>query len=152
MSKITRRQFICSTAVAGAAMAAFGNRAMAQSKETWIAELGKVKDLNEKAPVLVKALFKNEDGVVMEEEKIYVRWVRINENAGRWVVLSSICQHLKCKVDFNSHLNKFTCPCHGSQYDIEGRVVKKPSRKDLPDYSDLAYEDDGRLMLERTPD
>ena len=118
----------------------------------WVAELGKVKDLNEKEPVLIKAEFKDKDGALLDTEKIFVRWERIRRDEGRWVVLSAICQHLKCKVEYQDGEEIFRCPCHGSEYDLDGTVTKKPSRKDLPDYSDMAIEEDGMLKLTREPE
>ena len=44
--------------------------------------------------------------------------------------LNAICTHLGCVVPWNSGENKFICPCHGSQYDPEGAVVR--GRAPLP--------------------
>ena len=41
--------------------------------------------------------------------------------------LNAICTHLGCVVPWNSGENKFICPCHGSQYDPEGAVVRGPA-------------------------
>lgn len=118
-------------------------------KECWVATLGKVKDLNEKKPVLVKAEFKDGEGRVVDDEKVYVRWEYISKNKGRWIVLSSICQHLKCMVKYADDDGVFRCPCHGSVYELDGAVTKGPSKKDLPDYSADAYEEEGLLKLRR---
>lgn len=149
-----RRQFLKTAAViaAGTAVAAHLRPTAAIAKdEPWVAVLGKVKDLNEKQPVLVKAQFKDADGNVVDAEKLYVRWEQ-HGKSGSWVVLSSICTHLKCKVDFVEDEDVFRCPCHGSEFDIGGHRTKKPAKKDLPDYSDLAYEEDGLLKLKREPE
>jgi Rieske Fe-S protein len=121
----------------------------AASKNEWEAALGKVKDLNEKAPVLVKAQFKDADGNLMEEEKVFVRWDKINKNTGRWVVLSAFCTHLKCVLEYSADDDAFLCPCHGSQFDLEGTALKRPAKSPLPDYSDLVEERDGQLILKR---
>jgi len=39
----------------------------------------------------------------------------------------SICTHLGCVVPFNIAENKFMCPCHGSQYDEQGKVIRGPA-------------------------
>jgi cytochrome b6-f complex iron-sulfur subunit len=151
--KTNRREFLGTSAlIALGAVAAtqipFG---VVQAQDTdWVATLGKVKDLNEKDPVLVKAQFKDTDGNVVGEDKLFVRWQKAGKS-GHWVVLSSICTHLKCKVEFDSAEDKFHCPCHGSEYDLDGAVLKKPAKKDLTDYSEDVYEKDGLLMLKRTP-
>eukprot|EP00983_Pelagomonas_calceolata_P041882 1138245-Pelagomonas_calceolata.AAC.5 len=41
--------------------------------------------------------------------------------------INSICTHLGCVVPWISSQNKFICPCHGSQYDPEGNVVRGPA-------------------------
>ncbi|MEA5469400.1 MULTISPECIES: cytochrome b6-f complex iron-sulfur subunit [unclassified Spirulina] len=41
--------------------------------------------------------------------------------------LNAICTHLGCVVPWNVAENKFKCPCHGSQYNAEGKVVRGPA-------------------------
>ena len=41
--------------------------------------------------------------------------------------LNAICTHLGCVVPWDSGANKFICPCHGSQYDTNGKVVRGPA-------------------------
>ena len=41
--------------------------------------------------------------------------------------LNAVCTHLGCVVPWNSSENKFMCPCHGSQYDNTGKVVRGPA-------------------------
>ncbi|MBD2743038.1 cytochrome b6-f complex iron-sulfur subunit [Coleofasciculus sp. FACHB-1120] len=41
--------------------------------------------------------------------------------------LNAVCTHLGCVVPWNSGENKFMCPCHGSQYDSTGKVVRGPA-------------------------
>ena len=47
---------------------------------------------------------------------------------GRFVTLDSICTHSQCTVGrFIVAQNRMRCPCHGSRYDIEGRVFRDAS-------------------------
>jgi glycine/D-amino acid oxidase-like deaminating enzyme/nitrite reductase/ring-hydroxylating ferredoxin subunit len=45
--------------------------------------------------------------------------------------LSPTCQHLYCIVDWNSAERSWDCPCHGSRYAGDGRVIQGPTTKDL---------------------
>ncbi|KAF3776244.1 Cytochrome b6-f complex iron-sulfur subunit [Nymphaea thermarum] len=41
--------------------------------------------------------------------------------------INAICTHLGCIVPWEESENKFMCPCHGSQYDSQGKVVQGPA-------------------------
>mmetsp|Transcript_17331 Transcript_17331/g.37643 ORF Transcript_17331/g.37643 Transcript_17331/m.37643 type:complete len:212 (-) Transcript_17331:268-903(-) len=41
--------------------------------------------------------------------------------------INATCTHLGCVVPFNRAENKYKCPCHGSQYDKNGKVTRGPA-------------------------
>eukprot|EP00355_Strombidium_rassoulzadegani_P006273 CAMPEP_0168627292 /NCGR_PEP_ID=MMETSP0449_2-20121227/11152_1 /TAXON_ID=1082188 /ORGANISM="Strombidium rassoulzadegani, Strain ras09" /LENGTH=206 /DNA_ID=CAMNT_0008669473 /DNA_START=71 /DNA_END=691 /DNA_ORIENTATION=- len=41
--------------------------------------------------------------------------------------LNAICTHLGCVVPWVAAENKFKCPCHGSQYNSQGKVIRGPA-------------------------
>ena len=41
--------------------------------------------------------------------------------------INAVCTHLGCVVPWNRAANKYICPCHGSQYDFTGKVVRGPA-------------------------
>lgn len=41
--------------------------------------------------------------------------------------INAVCTHLGCVVPWNVSEDKFMCPCHGSQYNAEGKVVRGPA-------------------------
>ena len=49
-----------------------------------------------------------------------------------FAVVSSRCTHRGCTIDrVGDH---FACPCHGSMFDSEGRVVRGPAERPLERY------------------
>lgn len=41
--------------------------------------------------------------------------------------VNAVCTHLGCVVPWVPAENKFKCPCHGSQYNAQGKVVRGPA-------------------------
>lgn len=41
------------------------------------------------------------------------------------------CSHLGCELKFNETTKEWECPCHGSRYEENGRLIDGPSRKNL---------------------
>lgn len=41
--------------------------------------------------------------------------------------LNAVCTHLGCVVPWNTNENKFMCPCHGSQYNAQGKKIRGPA-------------------------
>ena len=53
------------------------------------------------------------------------------DEAGTLRELSAVCPHLGCIVAWNSTERSWDCPCHGSRFDIEGKVLNGPALKPL---------------------
>ncbi|QIB66893.1 QcrA and Rieske domain-containing protein [Kineobactrum salinum] len=48
------------------------------------------------------------------------------------IALSGICPHAGCRVTPGViKSNGFLCPCHGSEFDVHGQVVKGPAKENL---------------------
>jgi glycine/D-amino acid oxidase-like deaminating enzyme/nitrite reductase/ring-hydroxylating ferredoxin subunit len=48
--------------------------------------------------------------------------------------LSPICTHLGCMVKWNNAEESWDCPCHGSRFDIDGKVIHGPAVCELKKY------------------
>ena len=51
---------------------------------------------------------------------------------GELVAFSAVCTHLGCTVAYFPEDEVFECPCHGGEYDVDGRVLSGPPPKPLP--------------------
>jgi ubiquinol-cytochrome c reductase iron-sulfur subunit len=52
---------------------------------------------------------------------------------GQWLVVSGLCTHAGCRaVAAIGPYNGWGCLCHGSLYDISGRVRRGPAKRNLP--------------------
>lgn len=58
-----------------------------------------------------------------------------NLGGGAWAALSSVCTHQGCEISFNSSVNNFPCPCHGSIFSTTGAVVNGPASTALKSYT-----------------
>ena len=41
------------------------------------------------------------------------------------------CPHLKCKLIYNKLEHTWDCPCHGSRFNENGKVISGPSKYDI---------------------
>lgn len=53
------------------------------------------------------------------------------DEAGELHKVSAVCTHLGCIVTWNNAETTWDCPCHGSRFDFEGKVIQGPAVKDL---------------------
>jgi Rieske Fe-S protein len=53
------------------------------------------------------------------------------DESGLLHTVSATCTHLGCVVSFNTAERSWDCPCHGSRFDVDGRVLQGPAIKDL---------------------
>lgn len=59
-------------------------------------------------------------------------WVRRQGEGGqRITVLSSICPHLGCPINWHPDRAQFNCPCHGGIFDADGRNIGGPPPRSM---------------------
>lgn len=63
---------------------------------------------------------------------------RVKAGHDEWLVVVGICTHLGCvplgnkPTEARGEFGGWFCPCHGSQYDVSGRVRHGPAPANLP--------------------
>jgi len=59
-------------------------------------------------------------------------WVRREGEGERGIaVLSSLCPHLGCPVNWHPDQSRFDCPCHGGVFDANGRQTAGPPPRSM---------------------
>jgi Rieske Fe-S protein len=87
--------------------------------------------LTPRSPVSRQALLRVVRGDVPEQGALVYREARIAvlRNGNDVYALSLACTHLGCTVSVTER--GLACPCHGSEFDRQGRVLKGPAVRDL---------------------
>lgn len=70
-------------------------------------------------------------GEALVENKPFAPMAAYRDDEGHLHKVSATCTHLGCRVRWNDAERSWDCPCHGSRFDIDGRVLQGPAVKDL---------------------
>jgi cytochrome b6-f complex iron-sulfur subunit len=63
--------------------------------------------------------------------------------------LSAVCTHLGCLTVYKPESGNIACPCHGSEFRRDGKVIAGPAPRPLP-WLKMWLGDDGALMVDRS--
>ena len=66
----------------------------------------------------------------LQQEVTRSVWV-IKHSPAEMTVFSPICTHLGCHFKWNPQTRHFECPCHGSVWTIEGKVIGGPAPRPI---------------------
>lgn len=72
-----------------------------------------------------------------------ILFVRVDEKNIKGV--DPKCTHQHCPVKYNKETTKLDCTCHGSSFDLSGKVLKGPATKNLKTYPTALK--DGRIII-----
>jgi cytochrome b6-f complex iron-sulfur subunit len=70
-----------------------------------------------------------------------------NTDAGV-VALYKVCTHLGCLYNWNNQEVKFICPCHGSQFQLDGSYIQGPAPRNLDRFVIRIEAEDGTVLAE----
>jgi glycine/D-amino acid oxidase-like deaminating enzyme/nitrite reductase/ring-hydroxylating ferredoxin subunit len=53
-------------------------------------------------------------------------------------VVNTTCTHMGCELNWNNAERSWDCPCHGSRFNIDGKIIEGPAVKDLSFEEDIS--------------
>lgn len=77
------------------------------------------------------------------EQQVYI----VRAPAG-FSAFSAICTHLGCITQWKPEADMIACPCHGSKFQPDGKVIAGPAPRPLPHYS-INLAADGELLVNK---
>ena len=86
--------------------------------------------------IIAKSEFKYQSGkkektrsyvLVQHPEKDFPICIKVND--GSYSALLLMCTHRSCGLDVGGYV--YTCPCHGSEFDLKGEVITGPAEEAL---------------------
>lgn len=83
--------------------------------------------------VELSSIKNNEAGIVTLDGK---KCGAFRDESGKLHLVSAECSHLKCMVLWNNDEKSWDCPCHGSRFTYDGKVMNGPANFDLPAFSE----------------
>lgn len=99
-----------------------------RKQESWV-EAGDLSQLQPGAPEEMTFRRIHIDGWKIYSEK-GTAWV-VKTADGKVLAFSPICTHLGCAYHWDAGKGEFLCPCHGSEFSIDGAVISGPAPRPL---------------------
>jgi Rieske Fe-S protein len=100
-----------------------------KSRLTSFSKAGKIDNIPEGSPVRLTVASSAKDAYLNETEMHNV-WA-IKKSDSDIEVFSPICPHLGCSYNWDPQKSQFECPCHGSVFAENGRVISGPAPRSL---------------------
>jgi Rieske Fe-S protein len=143
-NKITRRDFLIKSAlgvvVGGAALSSLDVVKLFASSKPGSFYFDE-KDLVVKLSDEKNSLLAKVGGcVLLDDDNVLIRTSETQFSA-----VNLICTHKGCTVELSG--DKFICPCHGSEYAINGNVTQGPAKKNLKSYETVYDPDKGTVTV-----
>ena len=67
-------------------------------------------------------------GIVTVDGKTYACY---RDEKGMLHQISHRCAHMGCELEWNPNEKSWDCPCHGSRFDVDGKLLDNPSKKSI---------------------
>lgn len=79
-------------------------------------------------------LLREEGSLLIESPGVAGKILALHAGDGRLYAVNSVCTHLGCDVLYDKDLGHIRCPCHGSEYGLDGHNIKGPAKRPLASY------------------
>ncbi|MDP9053735.1 MAG: ubiquinol-cytochrome c reductase iron-sulfur subunit, partial [Acidobacteriota bacterium] len=112
-------------------------------RESGFIDAGDIGELTPGIPVQLSFQESRLDGWRLETRK-KTAWV-VKEPNNQIVAFGPQCTHLGCAYHWEMESGKFMCPCHGSYFSIDGKVLDGPAPRPLDRY--LTKIENNRLQI-----
>lgn len=86
-------------------------------------------DYIKKADIQEANQLANGEGAILS--KGFKKYAVYRDASGELHSFSAVCPHLGCVVQWNTDEKSFDCPCHGSRFSKDGKVINGPAITDL---------------------
>jgi nitrite reductase/ring-hydroxylating ferredoxin subunit len=73
-------------------------------------------------------------------------WLWRNTPDSEVMAVDDRCSHLGCRVIWNTERRLFECPCHGSQFDREGGLLRGPASRSMSRLT-VTKDESGKIVL-----
>ncbi len=113
-----------------------------QKADAWI-PLGKLADFKPGEPTLVNFTRSKVNGWEKTVTSYGVFVVRKSDAEA--AVISNVCTHLSCRVNWNAEQQEYICPCHDGRFGPDGSVRSGPPPRPLDFYQTRV--EDGTLSI-----
>lgn len=100
-----------------------------QKSKNHFAKVGEIGTLQMGTPEALNFADLTEDAYI-RSTKLHSVWVIKNSDTDV-TVYSPICTHLGCRYEWQANSEHFVCPCHGSVFSKDGRVLAGPAPRPL---------------------
>jgi cytochrome b6-f complex iron-sulfur subunit len=79
----------------------------------------------------------------LQDQQVYI--VHVTQGV---YAISAICTHLGCITQWKPELHLIACPCHGSQFQMNGAKITGPAPRPLPHFA-VTLTADGELSVDK---
>jgi len=91
------------------------------------------------------AKLQSEGGVLVKPEGASDKILVVRDHDGGLHALSATCTHLGCDVLYDKGLGHIRCPCHASEFGLDGGNLKGPATRPLRAYA--VQTQDSRIVV-----